>query len=89
MKEKVRTSKSKHKHLYEPCLLKDDSNGLYSRGEYCSICGKIGKVNYLESVPSERPGFSRLLTSNEIKEKYKDLKTFTIKSILEDKYVTL
>lgn len=89
--------KSKHKHLYEPCLLWEDDSvvgignvvigGVY-KAKYCTVCGKIGNVKISESVPTEIPGYNRALTTEEMLDKYKDLKVFTVNSIW-DKYVTL
>lgn len=86
---KTRTPKSKHKHIYESCLLYDIDINHYFRAEYCTICGKIGDINFFETVPSETSRHSRILRSEEVKEKYKHLKAFTIESLTKQKYVKL
>lgn len=86
---KTRTPKSKHKHMYEECLYYDKEHDIYCRGEYCTICGKIGIIHFFETVPSETSRHSRLLRSDEVKEKYKHLKTFNVESLLTEKHVKL
>lgn len=86
---KTRTPKSNHKHTYESCLLYDNDMDNCFRAEYCTICGKIGEINFLETVPSETSRHSKLLTSEEVKEKYKHLKAFVIESFITQKYVKL
>lgn len=62
--------KSDHKHIYKDILAKHD--GRYVREERCEICGKTGLIRYFESERTESGNY-RVLTSEEILEKYKDL----------------
>lgn len=75
-KSKKKSKKSDHKHLYEPCLvhwLIQDSSHIM-KGERCSVCGKIGDVDFFETEPVEgKPRLCKLLGGKEILEKYPDL----------------
>lgn len=82
-KKKKNSSKSKsnmkanHKHEYEECLF-EIGLGWISRGEYCKICGRIN-IWFPETAFSEtHPGCRTLLTPEEVLEKYKDLRCFSI-----------
>ena len=80
--------KSKHKHEYVDCvLIKKDGEHIESayKGTYCTICGKIGKINFFES--RKEGCLHTLLSTNEILEKYQKLETKRIEHILYDKYV--
>lgn len=90
---------SKHKHEHKECLLKIKMAIKYSTGEsivdtlylgkYCTICGKIGglKLPTIRDVFDGVPTY-RVMTNDEILEKYKHLETFEIDDVY-DKYVTL
>ena len=77
--------KSKHKHKYVDCLLVE--NGYPHKGTYCKICGKIGERSFFETERTEN-GFFRVLDTDEVFEKYKDLKKIYIDDIWQ-KYVVL
>lgn len=88
--KKERTPKANHKHIYEECLYYEKEHEHYCRGEYCTVCGKIGIIHFFETVPSEKYSrCSKLLRSDEVKEKYKHLKTFNVESLLTEKHVEL
>lgn len=82
-------NKSKHKHQYADVLISvGPSNSLYI-GEICPICGKIkdlklatGRIEINEKI------YSRMLTEEETREKYKGLKEYHIDNLLQ-KYVKL
>ena len=44
---------------------------------YCKICGKIGEKYFFETVPTDN-NMHRMLNSDEIYEKYKDLEQVQI-----------
>lgn len=72
------STKSKHKHEYEPCLLIHNNHP--HRATYCKICGKISDLQLFETEPY-RDGMWRLLDSDEVYEKYKDLEKIVIDDI--------
>lgn len=82
-------NKSKHKHQYADVLISvGPSNSLYT-GEICTICGKIknfrlatGKIEINGKIGC------RMLTNEETKEKYKELKKYHIDNLFQ-KYVKL
>lgn len=80
-------NKSKHKHQYADVLISvGPSNSLYT-GEICTICGKI-KDFRLATGRIEIDGKigCRMLTNEETKEKYKELKEYHIDNLFQ-KYV--
>ena len=77
--------KSRHKHEYVDCLLVAD--GYPHKSQYCKICGKIGKIEFLESE-SMGNCLLRFLSKEEIYDKYKGMEIKEI-SNLADKYVSL
>lgn len=77
--------KSKHKHEYEICLLYDLSTKYYYKGDYCTVCGKIG--NWGTETKETDMGFKQLLTQEELKQKYRDCKVKEVVSIYKAKYV--
>lgn len=79
-------SKSDHKHQYDDCLLIDEENHPH-KAQYCKICGKINNVNVFETE-REDGGLYRMLTFDDVFQKYKDLEQFQVKNIW-DKYVTI
>ena len=76
--------KSDYKHEYADCLLIDSENRPI-KAQYCTICGKIIDVQLFETVRVEQ-GY-RMLDSEEIYQKYKDLPQFMVNSVW-DKYVS-
>ena len=89
---KKKTSKSKsenksdHKHQYDDCLLVDAENRPY-KAKYCIICGKINNVKTFETDRFDG-GLFRMLTYDEVFQKYKGLKQFQVKDMW-DKYVSI
>lgn len=79
--------KVKHKHIYETCLLYDTKSEYYYKGDYCTICGKIGNWG-IETKKSDN-GVSVTLSQDELKQKYKDCKVKEITNIAKVKYVPL
>jgi len=73
--------KSRHEHIYKECLFLCQNNkfsrSIY-RGTYCSICGEIGNVHFFESEQVKGRAFYRMLNSNEILEKYKNLEILEV-----------
>ena len=80
------TSKSNHKHQYEDCLLIDGENRPH-KVQYCKICGKINNVKAFETERIDG-GHFRMLTYDEVFQKYKSLKQFQVKEMW-DKYVSI
>ena len=79
-------SKSDHKHQYDDCLLVDEENRPH-KAEYCIICGKINNVKTFETKRLDG-GHFRMLTYDEVFQKYKGLKQFQVKDMW-DKYVSI
>lgn len=80
--------KSKHKHKYVDCLLtKDKDNDRPYKAKYCKICGKIGDIKFFETEQTE-DGYYRVLDTDEVFEKYKDLEIIHIEDIWQ-KYIVL
>lgn len=71
--------KSKHKHLYEICLVKSIT---ISKGTRCSICGKIGTYSFFEFEDADNGNFRKLLSKDEVLEKFKVLKIYDEKGNL-------
>ena len=57
--QKKPSPKAKHKHDYQPCIIRTDNIALHSNfgivrvpkgklefGSYCTVCGKIGSVDF-------------------------------------------
>lgn len=94
--------RSKHKHKYKPCLVhleeevpsihEPSGKGIVSNyyyGEYCTICGKLTNTKFIESKPcEENPNYSVMLTTEEKKEKYKDLEVKKVHDYFQ-KYVSI
>lgn len=79
-------NKSDHKHQYKDCLLVNDNNRPH-KAEYCEICGKINNIQFFETVQSDNASV-RLMTANEVFQKYKNLEQFRVKDV-RDKYVPI
>ena len=79
-------SKANHKHQYMDCLLVDDNNRPH-KAEYCEIGGKINNIQFFEMVESDNAS-ARLMTGDEIFQKYKNLEQFRVKDV-RDKYVPI
>ena len=78
--------KSDHKHQYDDCLLVDGENHPH-KAQYCKICGKINNVKVFETE-REDGGFYRMLTFDDVFEKYQRLKKFKGRDIWA-KYVSI
>lgn len=78
-------AKSKHKHQYKDCLLVYE--GAPRRATYCTICGKVGNVNFFDSVKTEK-GYYRMLRSDEIFRKYCKLEIKEVPDFYQ-KYVSI
>lgn len=72
-------SKSKHKHEYVECLFinHEKAKPYPNRGSYCKICGKIGDIFFDTIVDNIG---RRMMTDDEVWEKYKDLEQIHIDS---------
>lgn len=77
------TSKSKakadHKHEYKDVLFIENGHQRPHKGTMCKLCGKIGNVHFFESEKVEH-GY-RVLDSDEVFEKFKELEQIQIDSI--------
>lgn len=78
--------KSKHRHIYEDCLLLED-NIRPHKSTYCKICGKVGEVKFFETEKTDY-GAYRMLNSEEVFEKYKSLPQIHVKDIFQ-KYISI
>jgi len=78
--------KSKHKHEYMECLLIDKDNRPH-KAAYCKFCGKVGDIKFCEVEKTDR-GTYRMLNSEEVFEKYKELPQIHVKDIFQ-KYVPI
>lgn len=79
------SEKSKHKHEYIECLLIE--KGHPYRAIVCKFCGKIYDIKFFESERCE-DGMRRMLDTDEVFEKYKDLEKIEIESVFQ-KYVPI
>ena len=79
------TNKSKHKHQYKEVLFVKENRP--HRGKYCTICGKIGHMNFFETEPTEQM-YYRVLDSDEVYEKYKHLEQKRIEDVFQ-KFVSV
>ena len=86
-------SRSNHKHTYVDCVLINETTRpdgslrrTAHRGQYCTICGKIGKESLWEHERTPE-GYYRVLTCEEVIAKYPKLPRFYAKFL--DKYVTI
>ena len=79
--------KSNHKHSYEKCVIYNDKH--VTTAEYCTICGKIFNKAFLLSEPVKGSNFRRILTDEEIFEKYSYLPKFKVENIFEVKYIKI
>ena len=90
-KKESNTSKSNkkanHKHEFIDCLLIDEKHNNPHKSSYCKICGKIDGVCLLETEKTNS-GYRKMLSNEEIFEKYKDLPQFRVNSVF-DKYVSI
>lgn len=80
------SEKSKHKHTAKDVLLIDE-NKRPRKAIICDICGKINNVYFSETERLES-GCYRMLSDDEVFEKYKHLEKIPIRNIF-DKYVPL
>ena len=73
--KKKRVVKAKHKHITKQVLMLDEFNNI-SLAEVCNVCGKI--VTH-KCVLTQKcaGGFYRVLTTNEILQKYKDIPMYS------------
>lgn len=76
------SSRSNHKHEYEPCILK---YLLYSWGECCRICGRIrfkhSNDNELlrpEALSKPAIGLKDYLSESEMKEKFPGIRVYEL-----------
>ena len=75
--------KSKHKHIYEECIILDTNDKHWCYGEpllatYCTICGKI----YDWKIPTMETEYGyTMLSGTEIEEKYSHLPHFEVNDI--------
>ena len=77
--------KSKHKHEYMNCLLIDEDNRPH-KAAYCKLCGKVSNIKFCDTEKTDR-GTYRMLKSEDVFEKYKNLPRIYIKDIFQ-KYVS-
>ena len=78
--------KSNHKHQYEQCLLVCPSHVF--RASYCTLCGKVRGIKFFETE-SIGHGLLRMLTSEEVLERYNDLERFEISDLNAAKCVPI
>ena len=71
-------AKSKHKHEYVDCLLVERENNYPYPASYCKICGKVGYSSCFEITENTDSGYRRLLSNEEIFEKYKELEQIKV-----------
>jgi len=83
-KKKARKSvkKSDHKHLYEACLVYNET---ISSGTRCKICGKIGDYKFFEFEKIENSSFRRLLPQDEVLKKYENLELYDVNGVSMEK----
>lgn len=82
-KKKPKTvKKADHKHNYIECLVKWDNH--ISRGERCSVCGKLVMKIFFETEKTEN-GWHRVLTNDEVLKKFRgyDMYDYHTKEFIE------
>lgn len=91
--------KSKHKHLYEECLIRYDyafmKPTITCLRSYCTICGKIGErfkndksvvSDYIRNGTAFGKTYDSYISSDELYEKYKDkLPVFKLDDMFDDR----
>lgn len=78
-------AKANHRHAYATCLLLAEGSDTPYLGSYCMQCGKI----YNWTMPTEKIEYGyRMLTKEEVYQKYGHLPKFHLKNIW-DKFVPL
>lgn len=78
--------KSNHKHQYEQCLLVCPNHVF--RASYCTLCGKVRGIKFFETE-SIGHRLLRMLTAEEVFERYSDLERFEISDLSAAKYVQI
>lgn len=86
---KKTVSKSKHKHTYKGCLLKEDRTNSYLLSEYCTICGKLGDTQFIVTERIEGTKYYRVLSDKELLEKYSDYEVKEIDDIFKTKKIDI
>ena len=91
--------KSKHKHIYEECIILDTNDKYWNYGRYfprpllatyCTICGKLNNLVIPHDIVEDKYGVRyRSLTKEEIRVRYSHLPHFTIENWYKTKYVNL
>lgn len=79
-------NKSKHKHVYMKSLFYVKGCSFIYLGEYCSICGKIGRLEL--PVEKDSLGYYTMLTDAQIHEKYKTYEEFELEDFTQ-KYIPI
>lgn len=74
---KKKPKKSDHKHEYQRVIAVDKNFNLPFDAEKCCICGKIN-VRYMYFFEKTDRNFHRLLSCEEVKEKYPELEEVEI-----------
>ena len=88
-KKAIKTvKKSKHKHIYKDCLIHDANSRMYHKSSYCSICGKIGDFGIIETEKVSGR-LSRVLSQDELLERYKDLEIKEVCDIVKTKVINM
>lgn len=74
---KKKVNKSDHKHIYDKEVLIKSNSAFdkhhYSHAKICSLCNKVGEEKFFISEKIEGSNYYRMLTANEVLEKYKNL----------------
>ena len=78
--------KSKHKHEYKEYLLITNKDKKPHRANICKVCGKIDNVCLFDT--DEVDGIYRMLSSEEVYEKYKHLEKIYVDDIYQ-KYIPI
>ena len=86
---KKTVSKSKHKHIYKDCLLKEDRTNSLLLSKYCTICGKVGDIEFFVSERIEGTKYYRVLSDKELLEKYSDYEVKEIDDIFKTKKIDI
>ena len=75
-KKTKKNKKSNHKHKYDKeVLIRRETNygEMYTYARLCSICDKVGEERLFETERVKDLPFRRMLSQEEILEKYRDL----------------
>lgn len=76
------SSKSKHKHIYEDCLLETPERKYY-KATRCKICGKIGDRHFFELTDIPGKSASTMIPASDLRDFYPDLPVYYVDDLFD------